>query len=125
MTQTGGRNPMPIIDSDQHLYESRTLWRDHIDPSMRDEVLRIEDDASGTPRLRWRERELGLAEVQLPGNPAAVGESHRRAREGLPPLQRYDDALPRDYWEPSARAAKLDELRLDEAVLFPNYGLLW
>jgi len=33
--------------------------------------------------------------------------------------------LPRDYWEPAARLAKLADLGLDEAVLFPNYGLLW
>jgi predicted TIM-barrel fold metal-dependent hydrolase len=116
---------MSVIDSDQHLYESRTLWRDHIDPSLRDEALRIEDDTSGTPRLRWRARELGLAEVQVPGQTAEIGEHHRRAREGLPPLVGYDDALPRDYWEPAARRAKLADLGVDEAVLFPNYGLLW
>jgi hypothetical protein len=46
-------------------------------------------------------------------------------RAGLPPDTRYDDALPRDYWEPAARAAKLTALGLDEAVVFPNYGLLW
>lgn len=116
---------MAIIDSDQHLYESRTLWRDHIDPAMREEALRIEDDASGTPRLRWRDRAIGMAEVQIPGRSAEIGESHRRARAGLPPLERYDEVLPRDYWEPSARLAKLAELGVDEAVLFPNYGLLW
>ncbi|MGH3055848.1 MAG: amidohydrolase family protein, partial [Gaiellaceae bacterium] len=37
----------------------------------------------------------------------------------------YDAQLPRDYWEPSARLAKLSELGVDEGVLFPNYGLLW
>lgn len=116
---------MTIIDSDQHLYESRTLWLDHIDPAMRDEALRIEDDASGTPRVCWRGRPIGLAEVQFPGRTAEIGEAHRRARAGLPPLERYDDVLPRDYWEPSARLAKLSELGVDEAVLFPNYGLLW
>ena len=116
---------MPIIDSDQHLYESRDLWCAHIDPHMRDEALCIEDDAVGTPRVRWRGQNVGLAEVQLPGNPAAVGAYHRRARNGLPPLERYDDVLPRDYWDPSARLAKLTDLGLDEAVLFPNYGLLW
>ena len=116
---------MPIIDSDQHLYESRTLWRDHVDPAMRDEALRIEDDAAGTPRLRWRDRVLGIAEVQVPGRTAEVGERHRRARHGLAPTERYDEALPRDYWEPAARLAKLAELGVDEAVLFPNYGLLW
>ena len=116
---------MIVIDSDQHLYESRSLWRDHIDPKMRDDALRIEDDAVGTPRVYWRERAVGLAEVQLPGRTAEIGEHHRRARNGLPPLQRYDEVLPRDYWEPAARLAKLSELGVDEAVLFPNYGLLW
>lgn len=116
---------MRIVDSDQHLYEPRTLWRDHIDPGLRDEALRIEEDATGTPRLRWRGHELGIAEVQIPGRSDEVGERHRRAREGLPPLAGYDAVLPRDYWEPAARAAKLAALGVDEAVLFPNYGLLW
>lgn len=114
-----------IIDSDQHLYESRTLWAEHIDPAMRADALRIEDDATGTPRLRWRDRDIGIAEVQVPGRTAEVGERHRRARAGLPPPEPYDASLPRDYWEPSARLAKLRELGVDEGVLFPNYGLLW
>ncbi len=114
-----------VIDSDQHLYESRSLWRDHIDPSMRDEALRIEDDATGTPWLRWRDRRIGLAEVQVPGHTAEIGEQHRRARAGLAPLTRYDEVLPRAYWDPTARLAMLAELGIDEAVLFPNYGLLW
>jgi len=116
---------MIIIDSDQHLYESRGLWRDHIDPKMRDDALRIEDDEVGTPRLRWREHSLGVAEVQIPGRTAEIGDEHRRLRAGLAPSVRYDDALPRDYWEPAARAAKLNDLGVDQAVLFPNYGLLW
>jgi predicted TIM-barrel fold metal-dependent hydrolase len=115
----------PIIDSDQHLYESRSLWRDHIAPGLRNEALRIEDDAVGTPWLKWRDQVLGLVEVQLPGRTAEIGELHQRARAGLPPLVPYDDALPRDYWDPSARLAKLGELGVDEAILFPNYGLLW
>jgi len=114
-----------VIDSDQHLYESRNLWREHIDPSMRADALRIEDDENGSPLLRWRDQILGLAEVQVPGKSAELGENHRRFRQGLRPLARYDETLPADYWEPSARLAKLDRLGLDEAVLFPNYGLLW
>jgi predicted TIM-barrel fold metal-dependent hydrolase len=116
---------MTIIDSDQHLYESRTLWREHIDPAMRDEALRIEDDATGTPRLRWRAHDIGVGEVQIPGRTDEIGEYHRRVRHGLPPLTSYDETLPRDYWEPAARLAKLADLGVDEAVLFPNYGLLW
>ena len=33
----------PVIDSDQHLYETRTTWLDHIDPAFRDDALRIVD----------------------------------------------------------------------------------
>lgn len=114
-----------IIDSDQHLYESRSLWRDHIDPKMRGEALHIADDAVGTPWLQWGERRIGVAEVQIPGQSAEIGERHRRLRDGLSVDANYDDALPRDYWDPLARARKLGDLGLDEAVVFPNYGLMW
>jgi hypothetical protein len=114
-----------VIDSDQHLFEYRGLWREHIDPAQRDDALALEDDALGHTWLRWRGRTLGVADVQVPGETDAIGERRRRERAGLPPLWRYDDALPRDYWDPAARAAKLAALGVDEAVLFPNYGLGW
>ena len=37
----------------------------------------------------------------------------------------YDEALPPDYWDPSARLDRLREMGLDQAMLFPNFGLLW
>ncbi|MCZ6783007.1 MAG: hypothetical protein O7G30_06820, partial [Proteobacteria bacterium] len=76
-------------------------------------------------QLTWRGGRLGLADVQWPGETDAIGERRERVRQGLLPLQRYDEALPLDYWDPDARAAKLDALGVDEAVLFPNYGLAW
>ena len=112
-----------VIDSDQHLFEYRGLWEEHIDPALRSEALRFADDALGHVKVMWRDRVLGVADVSLPGETAAIGERRRREREGLPPLARYDDALPQDYWSPSARLAKLAALGVDEAVLFPNYGL--
>jgi predicted TIM-barrel fold metal-dependent hydrolase len=114
-----------IIDSDQHLFETRTTWLDHIDPAMRDDALRLEDDDAGHTWLTWRDRRLGPADVQDPGETDAIGERQRRRRAGEPPVVPYDEALPRDYWEPSARAAKLADLGVDEAMLFPNYGLGW
>jgi predicted TIM-barrel fold metal-dependent hydrolase len=112
-----------MIDSDQHLFEYRGLWEEHADPALRHEALRFEDDALGHVTLRWRGRALGVADVSLPGETDAIGERRRREREGRPPAARYDDILPRDYWEPAARLAKLAALGVDEAVLFPNYGL--
>jgi predicted TIM-barrel fold metal-dependent hydrolase len=114
-----------VIDSDQHLYEYRGMWREHIDPALRDDALELTDDARGHTWLTWRDRVLGVADVQEPGETDAIGERRRRERAGLPPLHRYDEALPRDYWEQRARLARLTELAVDEAFLFPNYGLGW
>jgi predicted TIM-barrel fold metal-dependent hydrolase len=114
-----------VIDSDQHLFETRTLWADHIDPALRDEALAIADDEFGYPWLVWRDQRLDLADVQLPGRTAALGRNRQRCLQHLPPEYSYDDTLPSDYWEPAARLEQLTLMGLDEAVLFPNYGLLW
>jgi predicted TIM-barrel fold metal-dependent hydrolase len=114
-----------VIDCDQHLYEYRGLWEEHIDPGLRDEALRLTDDPLGHVHLTWRGRALSVADVQMPGETDAIGERRRRERAGLPPLARYDEVLPRDYWDPRARAQRLEALGVDEAIVFPNYGLVW
>ena len=64
-----------VIDCDQHLYESRTVWADHIDPGMRDQALRIEDDDLGYAWVRWGEQPLEIADVQHPGETTVLGLS--------------------------------------------------
>jgi predicted TIM-barrel fold metal-dependent hydrolase len=119
------REETRITDCDQHLYESRTMWADHIDPAHRADALAIVDDPLGYPWLCWGGRRIELCDVQHPGDTGELGRHRIRARDGLPPEYSYDEALPADYWEPTARVAKLDEMGLDEAMLFPNFGLLW
>ncbi len=96
-----------------------------MDPADRPLAIRLEDDDLGYTRIVWDGRTIGLAEVQTPGDTATIGERHRRYLAGEPAQMRYDDQLPRDHWDPAARCTTLDALGLDEAVLFPNYGLLW
>ena len=74
-----------IIDSDQHLYESRTLWADHIDPASRDEALAIVDDELGYPWLTWRGQRLDVADVQIPGDTAVLGRHRQRCRDAPAP----------------------------------------
>lgn len=116
---------MTVIDCDQHLYEPRTLWRDHIDPEHRDDALQINDDDLGYAWLMWRGQRLQLADVQLPRATERLGTHRNRQRAGEPAEYSYDEALPADYWEPLARLGALDRMGVDEAVLFPNFGLLW
>jgi hypothetical protein len=114
-----------IIDSDQHLFESPTLWADHIDPAARDDALAIVEDDLGYFWLTWREHRLDIADVQLPGDTAGLGRRRQRRLQNLPAEYRYTEALPPHYGDPSARAAHLPTMGLDEAVVFPNFGLLW
>ncbi|HEU4362210.1 MAG TPA: hypothetical protein VFR27_11985 [Mycobacterium sp.] len=114
-----------VIDSDQHLYESRSLWADHIDPAFRADALSLADDELGYTWLSWHNTKLALADVHLPGDTASCGDHRNRQRAGQPPSYRYDEALPAAYWQPAARLSWLDDAGIDEAVVFPNYGLLW
>src|SRR5665213_2898709 len=114
-----------VVDSDQHLYEPRTMWLDHIDPARRDDALSIVDDELGYAWVTWRGKRLAPADVQRPRETSALGTLHERIRAGLPPEHRYDDELPRDYWDAAARAGRLAGMGVDEAVVFPNFGLLW
>jgi predicted TIM-barrel fold metal-dependent hydrolase len=124
---TGPEEPTvpAIIDSDQHLFESPTMWRDHIDPAFREDALAITEDDLGYSWLTWRDRQLDIADVQQPGDTAAIGRRRQRCRQNLPAEYRYGDVLPAHYWDPAARAGHLPLLGLDQAVLFPNFGLLW
>ena len=114
-----------IIDSDEHLYEPRSLWVDHVDPRHRADALTLEDDELGYTWLAWRGQRLELADVHQPGDVDACGRHRQRRRNGQSASYRYDEALPDAYWDPLARVSWLDGAGLDEAVCFPNFGLLW
>lgn len=101
------------------------MWREYVDPGVRDEALELIDDDLGYTWLAWKDRRLGIADVHSPGNTSSCGEHRRRYRAGDPAEYRYDEALPDRYWDVSARLSWLDEVGVDGAVCFPNYGLLW
>lgn len=115
----------PLIDCDMHLYEPRTMWRDHADPRDRDLALRIEEDARGHAWLVLGDRPIHPAEVYRPGDVELTGAERAAIRAGERAPAPYDERLPEHYWHPGAAAAHLDELGVDEAVGFPNHGLLW
>jgi predicted TIM-barrel fold metal-dependent hydrolase len=114
-----------IIDGDQHLYEPRTMWRDYIDPGMREDALAIEDDDLGYSWLTWRGKKLYPAEVQHPGRAKEIGELRLRLERGERPEASFDELLEPSYTEAKARVDRLDEWGLDAAVVLPNFGLLW
>ncbi len=115
-----------VIDADTHLLETRTLWADHLDRGERDLAVRIEDDHLGYAWLTAPDgRRIHLAEAHTPGDIVTMGARRQRQRRGLPPDVGYDDAVPVHDRDPVRRLAKMDEQGVDEAVVFPNFGLFW
>jgi predicted TIM-barrel fold metal-dependent hydrolase len=116
---------LDIIDVDQHLFESRTTWTEHIDPEWRDDALHIEDDDAGWPWLVWRGRQLTPIEVPVPERSGLIGDDRLRRLRGERPAASFEDLVPATYGAVGPRLDALDGFGLDAAVLFPNYGLLW
>jgi predicted TIM-barrel fold metal-dependent hydrolase len=116
---------LPIIDVDQHLFESRTTWSEHIDPADRSDALSIADDEAGWPWLAWRGERLTPLEVPIPERSSLIGADRLRRVRGERAPASFDELVPDSYRLAGARLQLLDTFGLDASVLFPNYGLLW
>jgi predicted TIM-barrel fold metal-dependent hydrolase len=117
-----------IFDADQHLYERPNMWREYCDPSKRELAVVIEPDALGYWRLKVPAigRQGGICAINTPGDGFAnYGPNRERYSKGLPSLVNYEKDLPEEYWNPSARVAKLDEWGIDRALCFFNFGMGW
>jgi predicted TIM-barrel fold metal-dependent hydrolase len=115
-----------VIDADTHLLETRTLWADHLPAGHKDLALRIVDDELGYAWLEAPDgRRIHLAEAQAPGNVPAMGANRARQRRGEPAEASFEEAVAAHDVDPAARVALLDRQGIDEAVVFPNFGLFW
>ena len=114
-----------MIDADSHLFERPELWRDHIDPRMRDDALTIENDDLGHPWLTHRGRRLALTFICEPGRHESIGDLLQDHRAGRPARFDYARDLPAPHWDPAARRDLLDGWGVDEMVLFPQWGIEW
>ena len=121
----GGPMALQTIDVDQHLFESRTTWSEHIEPAHRSDALSISDDEAGWPWLTWRGSRLTPLEVPIPERSTLIGQDRLRRLRGERAPASFDDLVPDSYHLAGARLASLDGFGLDAAVMFPNYGLLW
>jgi len=116
---------LQTIDVDQHLFESRTTWSEHIDPAQRDDALSITDDDGGWPWLTWRGTRMTPLEVPIPERSSLIGDDRLRRVQGERAPASFEELVPETYRLAGARLGAMDEFGLDGAVLFPNYGLLW
>ena len=100
------------------------MWSEHMEAASRDRALRIVDDDAGYSWLCLGDRRIEVLGIHAAGDTSQSGEFRTRLRQGLPPATAYD-AMPRDFWDPTARLSRLDEFGIDESILFPNCGIMW
>jgi predicted TIM-barrel fold metal-dependent hydrolase len=117
--------PGTVIDADTHLFETHALWAEHLPRARRDLAVRIEEDDLGYSWLTAPDgTRIHLAEVHTPGDITTMGERRIRQRSGLPPAAPFSE-LPAHDHDPEARVALMDRQGVDEALVFPNFGLFW
>lgn len=115
-----------LIDSDQHICEYPTMWRDYTEGSRRHLCISLEQDSLGYGWITGGDgRRIYLAEINHPADTRRMAEHRQRLKQGKPAEVPFAEALTPEMWDPAARVRFLAESGLDRSVVFPNYGLLW
>jgi predicted TIM-barrel fold metal-dependent hydrolase len=113
------------IDADGHVLEPPDLWERYLDPLDRPRALRIRRDERG---LEYLEIDGRQAKLVRNGMPAGLGAMDRlggfvleRERSGCD----YADFAPFGAMDAKERVARLDQERMEAALLYPTLGVLW
>src|SRR5258707_6600453 len=72
-----------VIDSDGHILEPLTLWKDYLDPAYRDRAPKLVIDSDGKERLLVEEQVLGSQQ----GMGGIGGGGARQGGGGFPSLK--------------------------------------
>src|SRR5258707_8667597 len=94
-----------VIDSDGHILEPLTLWKDYLDPAYRDRAPKLVIDSDGKERLPVEEQVLGSQQGM-----GGIGGGGGRAGAGAP--RRLEDGRGRPPGRaPPQAAPKTDDPR--------------
>lgn len=106
-----------VVDCDSHVMEPADLWTRYLEPQFRDRAIRIER-RDGVEHLIIGEQSV------LQGVLAGLGGAHVERSALFGGGLTYEDGCEPASYEPAARAAMLDDWRVDRGVLFPTIGIL-
>nr|WP_166682394.1 amidohydrolase family protein [Streptomyces sp. 846.5] len=102
------------------------LWREYIDPALRDSCLQVLRDPRDGDKLIIDGRPSSL--VRRLGGVAASTDGEVVDWNSLPagtPFVSYRDSCLRESWSGSARVEWLNRQGIDATLLFPSLGLIW
>src|SRR4029450_9757401 len=115
--------PYNVIDSDGHILEPLTLWKDYLDPAYRDRAPKLVIDSDGKERLLVEELVLG-SQQGMGGIGGGGGRAGVAARQVVfsSETMKYEEGRPGGF-DPHKRIPDMDLDGIDAAFLYPSVGL--
>lgn len=109
-----------MIDADGHIVEPPALWEEYVEPAYRDKVIQIRRDREGREvfYINGEARNPLGGSIVMSVIPGGFLDPER-ARNAT-----SDDILPGSY-DPHERIKVMDAERIDVAVLYPSFWLLY
>jgi uncharacterized protein len=109
-----------IIDSDGHVVEPRSLWKEYTEPAFREQMIQVRRNREGMDELFIAGENRSRPSLPITASMVPGGfEDLARARKLT-----WDDVLPGSY-DPRQRLKVMDEEGIDVAVMYPSLLLLY
>ncbi|MYE13559.1 MAG: amidohydrolase family protein, partial [Gammaproteobacteria bacterium] len=109
------RNGFRVLDTDAHMMEPPSIWRDYIDPNFADRAPQIGDMGNGRPGMMVE----GMPITKQDGNyPMHSKEFLEAAARGM---EKHEAARAAGF-DPASRIHDMDEHGVDAQVIYPTVG---
>ena len=109
------RNGYRVLDTDSHMMEPPSIWRDYIDPNFADRAPQIGDMGNGRPGMMVEGESITRQDGNYPMHSREFLEAAARG------MEKHEAARAAGF-DPKSRLHDMDEHGVDAQVIYPTVG---
>ena len=109
------RNGYRVLDTDSHMMEPPSIWRDYIDPNFADRAPQIGDMGNGRPGMMVEGEPITRQDGNYPMHSTEFLEAAARG------MEKHEAARAAGF-DPKSRLHDMDEHGVDAQVIYPTVG---
>ena len=109
------RNGYRVLDTDSHMMEPPSIWRDYIDPNFADRAPQIGDMGNGRPGMMVEGEPITRQDGNYPMHSREFLEAAARG------MEKHEAARAAGF-DPKSRLHDMDEHGVDAQVIYPTVG---